>query len=220
MVARLVDLAGHAIAIGSLYASDCLFIKFPLLYLFQVYGYMLSQRGIVLNCCLKKYLLVINLLFLTTLVWRCISLINIALLQKCLIIISNSGLKCMKIVEDIRNPLPANLPMVLVKPPEACSTAEVYKVTYFHSLNFEMNHLLKYLHCSGSGQSTQVKLIPWYCSRKLLKMGYHRMPVLMIQVCNLVSAIVVCQSRTRTYVIFNNVFKITSSKHPLKNNIQ
>jgi 4-diphosphocytidyl-2-C-methyl-D-erythritol kinase len=33
----------------------------------------------------------------------------------------------MKIVEDIRNPLPANLPMVLVKPPEACSTAEVYK---------------------------------------------------------------------------------------------
>lgn len=32
-----------------------------------------------------------------------------------------------EIVEDIRNPLPANLPMVLVKPPEACSTAEVYK---------------------------------------------------------------------------------------------
>ncbi|KAL5221720.1 hypothetical protein ABZP36_026433 [Zizania latifolia] len=32
-----------------------------------------------------------------------------------------------EIVEDIRNPLPANLPMVLIKPPEACSTAEVYK---------------------------------------------------------------------------------------------
>uniref|UniRef100_A0A0E0E3X6 4-(cytidine 5'-diphospho)-2-C-methyl-D-erythritol kinase n=1 Tax=Oryza meridionalis TaxID=40149 RepID=A0A0E0E3X6_9ORYZ len=34
-----------------------------------------------------------------------------------------------EIVEDIRNPLPANLPMVLVKPPEACSTAEVYKTS-------------------------------------------------------------------------------------------
>ncbi|KAG8078213.1 hypothetical protein GUJ93_ZPchr0007g4153 [Zizania palustris] len=32
-----------------------------------------------------------------------------------------------EIVEDIQNPLPANLPMVLIKPPEACSTAEVYK---------------------------------------------------------------------------------------------
>ncbi|CAO2171770.1 unnamed protein product [Urochloa humidicola] len=32
-----------------------------------------------------------------------------------------------EIVEDIPNPLPENLPLVLVKPPEACPTAEVYK---------------------------------------------------------------------------------------------
>ncbi|KAL5227112.1 hypothetical protein ABZP36_015377 [Zizania latifolia] len=44
-----------------------------------------------------------------------------------------------EIVEDIRNPLPANLPMVLIKPPEACSTAEVYKVTYFYNMRFEMH---------------------------------------------------------------------------------
>ncbi|XP_062207159.1 4-diphosphocytidyl-2-C-methyl-D-erythritol kinase, chloroplastic-like [Phragmites australis] len=32
-----------------------------------------------------------------------------------------------EVVQDISNPLPENLPMVLLKPPEACSTAEVYK---------------------------------------------------------------------------------------------
>ncbi|KAI5003207.1 hypothetical protein ZWY2020_030367 [Hordeum vulgare] len=32
-----------------------------------------------------------------------------------------------EIVQDIPNLLPENLPMVLIKPPEACSTAEVYK---------------------------------------------------------------------------------------------
>ncbi|KAL6616235.1 hypothetical protein ACP70R_038505 [Stipagrostis hirtigluma subsp. patula] len=32
-----------------------------------------------------------------------------------------------EIVQDIPNPLPENLPMVLIKPPEACSTAEVYR---------------------------------------------------------------------------------------------
>jgi len=32
-----------------------------------------------------------------------------------------------EIVEDIPNPLPENLPMALIKPPEACPTAEVYK---------------------------------------------------------------------------------------------
>ncbi|TVU34796.1 hypothetical protein EJB05_16648 [Eragrostis curvula] len=32
-----------------------------------------------------------------------------------------------EIVQDVPNPLPESLPMVLIKPPEACSTAEVYK---------------------------------------------------------------------------------------------
>ncbi|KAL6853514.1 hypothetical protein ACP4OV_019543 [Aristida adscensionis] len=32
-----------------------------------------------------------------------------------------------EIVQDIPNPLPQNLPLILIKPPEACSTAEVYK---------------------------------------------------------------------------------------------
>ncbi|GJN17430.1 hypothetical protein PR202_gb04493 [Eleusine coracana subsp. coracana] len=32
-----------------------------------------------------------------------------------------------EIVQDITDSLPGNLPMVLIKPPEACSTAEVYK---------------------------------------------------------------------------------------------
>lgn len=32
-----------------------------------------------------------------------------------------------EIVEDIPSPVPLDLPMVLIKPPEACSTAEVYK---------------------------------------------------------------------------------------------
>ncbi|XP_062224012.1 4-diphosphocytidyl-2-C-methyl-D-erythritol kinase, chloroplastic-like [Phragmites australis] len=32
-----------------------------------------------------------------------------------------------EIIQDIPNPLPENLPMVLIKPPEACSTTEVYK---------------------------------------------------------------------------------------------
>ncbi|GJM92833.1 hypothetical protein PR202_ga09337 [Eleusine coracana subsp. coracana] len=32
-----------------------------------------------------------------------------------------------EIVQDITDSLPVNLPMVLIKPPEACSTAEVYK---------------------------------------------------------------------------------------------
>ncbi|KAL4578594.1 hypothetical protein LXL04_014719 [Taraxacum kok-saghyz] len=32
-----------------------------------------------------------------------------------------------EIVEDIPSPLPLDLPMVLIKPPQACSTAEVYK---------------------------------------------------------------------------------------------
>ena len=34
-----------------------------------------------------------------------------------------------QIVEDVP-PLPLNLPLVLVKPKEECSTAEVYKVSY------------------------------------------------------------------------------------------
>ncbi|XP_010922252.1 4-diphosphocytidyl-2-C-methyl-D-erythritol kinase, chloroplastic [Elaeis guineensis] len=32
-----------------------------------------------------------------------------------------------EVVQDISNPLPSDLPMVLIKPQEACSTAEVYK---------------------------------------------------------------------------------------------
>lgn len=33
-----------------------------------------------------------------------------------------------KIVQDLPSPFPFDLPMVLIKPREACSTAEVYKV--------------------------------------------------------------------------------------------
>lgn len=33
-----------------------------------------------------------------------------------------------QVVEDIPPPIPFDLPMVLIKPQEACSTAEVYKV--------------------------------------------------------------------------------------------
>lgn len=33
-----------------------------------------------------------------------------------------------KIVQDLASPFPFDLPMVLIKPREACSTAEVYKV--------------------------------------------------------------------------------------------
>ncbi|GKC23057.1 hypothetical protein Tco_1025207 [Tanacetum coccineum] len=32
-----------------------------------------------------------------------------------------------QVVQDIPSPVPFDLPMVLIKPPEACSTAEVYK---------------------------------------------------------------------------------------------
>ncbi|KAK6144125.1 hypothetical protein DH2020_020945 [Rehmannia glutinosa] len=35
-----------------------------------------------------------------------------------------------EVVEDITPPIPFDLPMVLIKPQEACSTAEVYKVIY------------------------------------------------------------------------------------------
>jgi len=34
----------------------------------------------------------------------------------------------MQIVQDLPPPFPLDLPMVLIKPREACSTAEVYKV--------------------------------------------------------------------------------------------
>jgi hypothetical protein len=59
--------------------------------------------------------------------------------------------------------LPENLPMVLIKPPEACSTAEVYKVTNKHFLNLKKNAcvlLITLLCCSDSGWNKQVKLIP------------------------------------------------------------
>ncbi|PON59210.1 4-diphosphocytidyl-2C-methyl-D-erythritol kinase [Parasponia andersonii] len=36
-----------------------------------------------------------------------------------------------EVVQDILPPVPLNIPMVLIKPPEACSTAEVYKVSNF-----------------------------------------------------------------------------------------
>lgn len=38
------------------------------------------------------------------------------------------GLGLMQIVQDLPPPFPLDLPMVLIKPREACSTAEVYKV--------------------------------------------------------------------------------------------
>jgi 4-diphosphocytidyl-2-C-methyl-D-erythritol kinase len=48
----------------------------------------------------------------------------------------------MQIVEDIPNPLMESLPMVLIKPPEACPTAEVYKVISDHLLSyFELKFL-------------------------------------------------------------------------------
>lgn len=39
------------------------------------------------------------------------------------------------------SPVPFDLPMVLIKPPEACSTAEVYKVIYRAS-NFDPKYFL------------------------------------------------------------------------------
>ena len=35
---------------------------------------------------------------------------------------------CIQVVQDIPSPIGYDIPMVLIKPPEACSTAEVYKV--------------------------------------------------------------------------------------------
>jgi 4-diphosphocytidyl-2-C-methyl-D-erythritol kinase len=37
----------------------------------------------------------------------------------------------MQIVQDIPPLVTSNIPMVLIKPPQACSTAEVYKVSEF-----------------------------------------------------------------------------------------
>ena len=36
-----------------------------------------------------------------------------------------------QVVQNILPPVPLNIPMVLIKPPEACSTADVYKVMLF-----------------------------------------------------------------------------------------
>jgi len=33
-----------------------------------------------------------------------------------------------QVVQDIPSPIPFDIPMVLIKPQQACSTAEVYKV--------------------------------------------------------------------------------------------
>jgi len=37
----------------------------------------------------------------------------------------------MQVVQNIPPPVSLDVPMVLIKPPEACSTAEVYKVFDF-----------------------------------------------------------------------------------------
>lgn len=41
-----------------------------------------------------------------------------------------------QIVQDILSPVPLDLPMVLIKPPEACPTAEVYKATEYEINTF------------------------------------------------------------------------------------
>jgi hypothetical protein len=58
----------------------------------------------------------------------------------------------MQAVQDISNALPGNLPMVLIKPPEACSTAEVYKVInecLFWNGNACVS-LTSFMYCRGS----------------------------------------------------------------------
>lgn len=40
-----------------------------------------------------------------------------------------------QVVQDLPPPISFDLPMVLIKPPQACSTAEVYKVIYMQLVN-------------------------------------------------------------------------------------
>lgn len=49
---------------------------------------------------------------------------------------ANSSIKVSwfaQVVQDIPQPIPLDIPMVLIKPQQACATAEVYKVTQIWS---------------------------------------------------------------------------------------
>lgn len=48
---------------------------------------------------------------------------------------------CNQVVQDLPAPIPFDIPMVLIKPPQACSTAEVYKVIYVLNENHLENEI-------------------------------------------------------------------------------